>query len=180
MELLKAPSSFPVTRSVTESEVDESVRSLADDNTPPDEEDNNDITTKGLISMKVTALARQSQIKRYSTKLFNVEKFTNENKRRIGFVSNKVHIRLQVKQARQKVRISNMMYSQLNLKLLNKQEHKDLSFEQQYQFLLDEKELEDIYEIGEILGSPAKINYEQVRKIIKYIIEKQPNLAPQF
>ena len=60
MELLKAPSSFPVTRSVTESEVDESVRSLADDNTPPDEEDNNDITTKGLISMKVTALARQS------------------------------------------------------------------------------------------------------------------------
>ena len=73
-----------------------------------------------------------------------------------------------------------MMYSQLNLKLLNKQEHKDLSFEQQYQFLLDEKELEDIYEIGEILGSPAKITYEQVRKIIKYIIEKQPNLAPQF
>ena len=52
-----------------------------------------------------------------------------------------------------------MMYNKMMLKMLKKRNPLELSFEEQYQFLLDEKELENIYEIGEILGSPVKFSH---------------------
>ena len=84
----ETPSSRPVTRSVdlSESELDESVRSLRDNDSPAHDVDHNDISAKGVVSMKEDVKAQF--IKRYSTKLFNVEQVTNDNKRRIGFLLN--------------------------------------------------------------------------------------------
>ena len=45
-----------------------------------------------------------------------------------------------------------MIHNKQSAKMMNIEQKKELTFAQSYQFLLDEKDLEDIYEIGEILG----------------------------